>query len=292
LFGVLNLNKPPGESSRQTVDRVARLVRPDKAGHAGTLDPLASGVLLVMVGQATRLVEYCHRLTKTYRATFLLDRRSPTDDVEGPVETVAGARVPDLVELLGAAATLVGSVLQRPPPFSALKVGGRRAYRLARAGQEVELAARPVRIERIEVVRYEFPEVEAEIACGAGTYIRSVGRDLAERVGTCAVMSGLVRTGIGPFHVEDAVSPEILARDSVRSFLLPPLDVLGDMPAVSLSDEEATRVERGQFIGRPDRAEEDELAAVAPDGRLLAILRQKEPGILAPLRVFPREEPR
>jgi tRNA pseudouridine55 synthase len=142
MFGLLNLNKPSGITSRRVVDRVQRLVRPDKVGHAGTLDPLACGVLVVGIGQATRLVEYVQEMPKHYSATFLLGRTSTTEDVEGRVTELAGARPPARAELERAVRELTGQIEQRPPSFSALKIAGQRAYDLARAGDEVELAPR------------------------------------------------------------------------------------------------------------------------------------------------------
>src|SRR3569623_809810 len=144
LSGVINLNKPSGITSRQAVDVVKRLVRPAKTGHAGTLDPLASGVLIVCVGAATRLIEYVQRMPKRYTGTFLLGRSSPTEDIEGEVSELAGAPQPSLGEIIAAAGRLTGEIMQRPPAYSALKVAGRRAYDLARAGHEVDLQPRPI----------------------------------------------------------------------------------------------------------------------------------------------------
>src|SRR5262245_52183681 len=144
LSGLLNLQKPPGVTSRRVVDQVDRLVRPAKAGHAGTLDPLASGVLVVGVGQGTKLIEYIQRLPKCYTGTFLLGRTSDTEDIDGQVRELDNPPQPTLEEIMGAAATLTGETLQRPPAFSALKVQGRRAYKLARAGEEVQLEPRPI----------------------------------------------------------------------------------------------------------------------------------------------------
>ena len=181
-------------TSRRAVDLVERLARPAKAGHAGTLDPLATGVLVVCVGAATRLIEYVQRMPKRYRATFLLGRQSPTEDIEGEVTELPDAPIPTLDEIAAAAGRFVGRIAQRPPAFSALKVAGRRAYKLARAGQPPQLAPRPVEIFAAEIKSYQYPELVMEVECGSGTYIRSLGRDLAESLGTAAVMSALVRT--------------------------------------------------------------------------------------------------
>ena len=172
------------------------LVPGEKAGHAGTLDPLASGVLVIALGAATRLIEYVQREPKQYRAQFFLGRSSPTDDTDGQVTALEAPPVPSRDEIVAAAASLVGTIEQRPPAYSALKVHGRRAYELARRGQHVELAPRPVTIYRLDVTRYEYPELELDIECSSGTYVRAIGRDLAERVRTKAVMSALIRQAV------------------------------------------------------------------------------------------------
>ena len=225
-------------------------------GHAGTLDPLATGVLVVGVGAATRLIGYVQRMPKRYVGTFLLGRRSPTEDVEGEVTELPDAPVPTREQIAAAAERFVGRIDQRPPAFSALKVAGRRAYQLARQGRELQLAARPVEIHRIEVKAYEYPELVLEVACGSGTYIRSLGRDLAESLGTAAVMSGLVRTAIGGFRIEDAVAPGGLNRDNWLRWLLPPLRAVECLPRLQLSPDEAVRIRNGLTIQRRAEAEE------------------------------------
>ena len=185
-FGILNVDKPTGITSRDAVNRVERLFGKVKCGHAGTLDPLATGVLVICVGPATRLIQYVQRLPKQYRAVFQLGRESVTDDVEGEVELVAGAPEPTRAEIEAALPQFLGDILQRPPAHSAIKVDGQRAYDLARRGEEFELPARTISIYRLEVLRYEYPELELAIECGSGTYVRSLGRDLAAALGTAA----------------------------------------------------------------------------------------------------------
>ena len=179
--GLLSLSKPSGMTSRQAVDVVQRLARPVKAGHAGTLDPLATGVLVVCVGGATHLIEYVQRMPKRYTATFLLGRQSPTEDVEGAVVELPHAPVPAGEQIEAAAQRFVGRIDQRPPAFSALKIHGRPAYKLARQGRPVTLQPRPVELYRIEVKSYRYPELILEVECGGGTYVRSLGRDWPNR---------------------------------------------------------------------------------------------------------------
>src|SRR4051794_11251119 len=163
LSGILNVCKPAGMTSRDVVDRVKWMTRPEKVGHAGTLDPLATGVLVICVGQATRLIQYVQRLRKFYSAAFLLGSRSDTDDLEGQVVPVDGAPVPTREQIDQVLTQFLGDIQQRPPAHSAIKIGGRRAYKLARRGETVDLAPRTVTIYSINVGRYEFPDLELAI---------------------------------------------------------------------------------------------------------------------------------
>ncbi|MBN1393828.1 MAG: tRNA pseudouridine(55) synthase TruB [Pirellulales bacterium] len=304
--GLINLNKPAGVSSRRAIDPIKRLARPAKVGHAGTLDPLADGVLVVCVGAATRLTEYVGRMPKQYTGTFLLGRSSPTEDVEGEVSELADPPAPTLNRIVAAKKQFIGRIDQRPPAFSAIKVAGRRAYELARRGQDVQLPTRPVSIYGIEVKRYEYPELVLEIECGGGTYIRSLGRDLAESLGTAAVMSALTRTAIGGFRIEQSVDPSVLNDRNWTDWLLPPLSAVENLARVRLSPGEAARVRNGQSLenrggehyklpavtpGIPggNSTEENcvaEIAALDPEGRLVAILSDDGEGRLRPKRVF------
>ncbi len=283
--GLLNLNKPSGVTSRRVVDMVDRLVRPAKAGHAGTLDPLASGVLVVCIGQATRLIEYVQRLPKRYTGTFLLGRESNTEDIEGDVRELDNPPQPALEQLRAAAATLTGEILQRPPAFSALKVQGQRAYDLARAGRDVQLEPRPITIHRLQIMRYEYPELVLNIECSSGTYVRSLGRDLAEQLGTAAVMSALVRTAIGGFALDDALPPEALTDENLKQHVLPIGRAVDALPRITLAEAEAVRVARGQFIDRSE-VTVNEAAAFDAAGRLLAILARRDDGRYGPSRNF------
>jgi tRNA pseudouridine55 synthase len=279
--GLLNLNKPGGMTSRDAVDVVQRLLpRRTKIGHAGTLDPLASGVLVLCVGAATRLIGHVQRMPKRYTGAFLLGRRSPTEDVEGDVTELEDPPVPTPEAFAAAARALVGVIQQRPPAYSALKVQGRRAYDVARRGGDVDLKPRPVTVYRLDVRRYEYPEVTLDVECGAGTYIRSLGRDLAESLGTAAVMSGLVRTAIGEFSIDRAVGPEQLDRATLAEHLLPAILAVPTLPRVVLSAEEMTEIGHGRNIRpRPELPEAPEYAALDPAGRLTAILVPRSTGL-------------
>jgi tRNA pseudouridine55 synthase len=272
LQGLLNLNKPSGMTSRDVVNLVQRLARPRKVGHAGTLDPLANGVLVCCVGAATRLIEHVQRMPKTYVGTFLLGRESDTEDIEGQVVERAAPPRPSFAQLAAAAAKFSGEILQRPPAYSALKVAGRRAYELARQGKPVDLQPRPIVVHRLEIKSYEYPELVLEIECGSGTYVRSLGRDLAESLGTAAVMSALTRTAIGRFRVADAVDPASLTAESLPEHLLPLLGAVDDLPRVELSADEVVRLGKGLSIERASLPEAAEYAGVSPRGELCSIL--------------------
>lgn len=280
MLGVLNVHKPGGMTSRRVVDQVARLVRPAKAGHAGTLDPLASGVLVVCVGACTRLIEFVQKSRKRYLATFLLGHESDTEDVEGTVTLLPDAHQPTLAELQVAAGNLLGEILQRPPDYSALKVQGRRAYDLARAGETVRLEPRPVTIHGLEIVSYGFPELVLDVQCGTGTYIRSLGRDLALSVGTGAVMSALVRTQVGDFLLEDACALSDLSAETLPKCLLPPEKALTQFPRLDLSAEQARRVLLGQKLLLPDLAVCGKFAAFDDQGCLLGVAERLPDGTL------------
>ncbi len=276
VFGVLNLHKPAGKTSRDIVNIVQRLARPAKVGHAGTLDPIATGVLLTCVGPATRLIAYAQRLEKRYLATFQLGQRSETEDIEGDIELLDNPPHPTMEQIAGVLVQFTGDILQVPPAFSALKVKGQRAYKLARRGEEVVLHPRPITIHAIDVMRYEYPEVVLDIRCGSGTYIRSLGRDIARALGSEAVMSALSRTAIGPFTVETAVDPAKLDRDNLARWLMPGQALLDELPTVTLTAVEIDSIATGRVIENRFAAEAAEVIAISASGKLLAILKRKD----------------
>ncbi|MDR3637691.1 MAG: tRNA pseudouridine(55) synthase TruB [Isosphaeraceae bacterium] len=293
LCGVLNVNKPPGVTSRDVVNQVARLVRKTKVGHAGTLDPLASGVLVVCVGAATRLIEYVQRMPKTYRTVIRLGAQSDTLDADGRIEEVACPHEPTETELRAALDTQVGTITQRPPAFSALKVDGRRAYDLARAGQAVELAPRPVTIDRIDLLAYAWPRLELEIACGSGTYIRAIARDVGVALGCGGLVEVLTRTRIGAFTIDEALDPDVLSAQSLLIELRPPQEAVAGLPRVQLSTEHVAAVAQGRAVPLRELAAglagSGEVALIGPDGALVAV-GECRPGLesVHPTRVLVR----
>lgn len=206
MNGVLNLDKPAGMSSARAVDRVKRLLpRGTKIGHAGTLDPFATGVLLLLIGKATKLCERLMDQPKQYEATLKLGAATATNDPESEEVLTPGTADPGLAAIEAKLPRFTGQILQRPPVFSAMKVNGRRAYDLARKGSPPSLAARPVRIDALELLDYAWPFARLRIDCGRGTYIRALARDLGEHLSTGGYLTELRRTRVGPFHIRDSV---------------------------------------------------------------------------------------
>lgn len=285
LHGILVLAKPPGPTSHDVVALVRRLSGTKRVGHGGTLDPFAGGVLPVFLGRATRVVEYHLGDRKQYRATVCFGATSTTDDLEGELTPVPTVPARDDVDR--ALPAFRGPITQVPPAYSAIKVGGRRAYALARAGQTVEMQPRQVEIHRLELTEWDATEPERPIAivevdCSAGTYIRALARDIGAAAGSGAYLGALTRTASGPFTLDDAVP-----LDDVRTAagegtgrlaaLLQPVDAgLADLPVASLTADEVPSFARGQHVtpaaGVPRTpAPDSPLRVVGPDGALVGI---------------------
>ncbi|HEV8069568.1 MAG TPA: tRNA pseudouridine(55) synthase TruB [Planctomycetaceae bacterium] len=289
-FGILNIDKPAGITSRRAVDHVARFVRPEKAGHAGTLDPLATGVLVICVGKATRLIELIQERPKSYHATFLLGRQSDTDDVTGTVTEVPVSREITREEIASRLPAFVGCIEQVPPSFSAVHVDGRRAHERARAGQSVELAPRTVEVFRLDITRFSYPELELDIDCGSGTYVRSIGRDLGHTLGCGAVMSALVRTRVGPYRIEKAVPLDQLTDATLDAALLDPMTSAAGLPNRVANAEETALVQAGRAIAIGDliKAREGACVVIVDGAGALSSLARLDASTnsLRPYRVF------
>lgn len=225
LEGVINLDKPSGISSARAVAQVRRLLPGGtRIGHAGTLDPFATGVLLLLVGRCTRACEQLMDLPKQYQAVVKLGATTATDDptaAERPLSDHDPApTAPSLDRIEAALVQFTGTIIQRPPDFSAVHVGGRRAYELSRRGQPVLLRPRRVRVDQIQLLSYQWPLLELRIDCGRGTYIRSIARDVGVVLGTGAYLSALRRTRIGPFAIEKATSLDQIRQDGPRAHIV------------------------------------------------------------------------
>lgn len=289
MFGILNCKKPIGLSSRTIVDLVQRRVRPAKAGHAGTLDPLASGVLLVGVGAGVRLVPYLQQQPKHYTATFRLGIRTESGDLEGEPIPHPTAPRPTRPQIEAAVQQQIGTIEQIPPAHSAIKIAGQRAYELVRRGKPVEMKPRRVTIESIDVRRYEYPDLELDIVCGSGTYVRTIGTDIAQLCDTFAVMSSLVRTRIGNFDLSDSVSVEQLRDADISEHLSSLLSAVPHLPQVTLDDQQIERVAHGQVVPVEIETNADEIAAIDRGGTLRGIMIRR-PGGWRARRVFPKPD--
>ena len=293
--GVLVLDKPAGITSRAALDQAAAWFPPrSRIGHAGTLDPLASGVLVLLIGQATRLVEFVQDLPKTYSAVVRLGVQSDTDDTDGVCVPVAGARQPALEEIREALSAFMGQIEQIPPKYSAAHVQGRRAYKLARKQQDFELAPRLVEIRRLDIESYAYPDLRFEIDCGKGTYIRSIARDLGLKLGCGGVIAGLRRTRIGQFKVEDGVNLEADGT-AVWKRLLPLPAAIVHVPTIELDGLELKRLQQGQVMALANCAVRPVLsgptwAVLDRTGNLAVIAKfDAEQNLLMPWKVFLRE---
>jgi tRNA pseudouridine55 synthase len=222
MDGIINLDKPAGLTSARAVDAAKRLLpRGTKIGHAGTLDPFATGVLLLLVGNATKACERLMDAPKQYEATVKLGATTATDDPESPEIPRPGVTPPTRERIDAMLPKLVGTIFQRPPAYSAMKIDGRRAYDLARKGKAVELEARPVRVYGIQVICYEWPLLRLRIDCGRGTYVRAIARDLGESLNTGGFLTQLRRTRVGVFEARDAVSLDRLKAEGAAAHLRP-----------------------------------------------------------------------
>ncbi|WP_210508738.1 tRNA pseudouridine(55) synthase TruB [Naasia sp. SYSU D00057] len=275
--GILLVDKPEGITSHGVVARTRRAYGTRKVGHAGTLDPMATGLLLLGLGQSTRLLTYLVGLDKVYTATIRLGRATTTDDREGePLGAAADARdvAPDAIA--AAMAELTGPIQQVPSSVSAIKVDGKRSYARVRAGEDVELPARPVTVSEFALLDRRIPEgadgaldLDVRVACSSGTYIRALARDLGAALGVGGHLTALRRAAVGPFAVEDATPVDDLGADRPPTA---PADVAGRLfPTLALDESAATDLGNGKRIpvDLPDGAP---IAAVAPDGRLVALV--------------------
>jgi tRNA pseudouridine55 synthase len=284
--GLAIVDKPANCTSHDVVARMRRLAGTRKVGHAGTLDPMATGVLVVGVGSATRLLHHLVLTDKAYTATIRLGQATTTDDAQGEVTTTASARHVTDDSVRAALRALTGEISQVPSTVSAIKVAGRRAYERARAGEDVELAARPVTVSRFAAVGFARPEpdlcdVEVEVECSAGTYVRALARDAGAALGVGGHLTALRRTRVGPFALAEARTLDELVADPVPLPL--PAAIRAALPVRDLDADEARELSFGRSI--PARGIAETYGALGPDGRAVALLREHD-GRARPVLVF------
>ena len=310
--GILNIYKPIGISSRNVVDRLQSITSGVKVGHAGTLDPLACGVLLVATGSATRLIPYLQAQPKHYRATFVLGMRSETDDLEGPLFSMDYEPLPDRETVERTLREFVGLIKQRPPCYSAVHINGVRAYQRARRGESVEPEPKWVEIFEIKLLKFcviaecQAPvrqdmvgkiELQLDIHCARGTYIRSVSRDLGDRLGCGAVMTALERRAIGDFEISGSTVLAALGEEDWKTRLLPPVSAVPHLSHVAVNSEQKSRVICGLPVLKWARVNRNEGWNGFENGEELGVLYKKELLAIAkfheetqqllPRRVFP-----
>jgi len=290
--GWVFLDKPVGPSSTQALGRVRRVFDAAKGGHAGTLDPLASGLLPIALGEATKTLAHFADGTKEYEFTVRWGIATASDDAEGEVTATSDAR-PTAAAITAALPGFTGEIDQTPPVYSAIKIDGERAYALARAGADVPMKSRKVLIYKLEFLEMPSPdEAKLRLSCGSGTYVRSLARDLAKALGTVGHVTALRRTAVGKYRVETAISLDKLegfGHSPARFGALAPVEtVLDDIPALAVTAEEAAALRQGRVLRDP-RAEhsppEPGALAVFQDGKLVALAEGND-GLLRPARVF------
>jgi tRNA pseudouridine55 synthase len=306
MHGVLVVAKPAGPTSHDVVALVRRLASTRRIGHGGTLDPFASGVLPLFLGGATRLVEYHLADDKAYRATICFGATSTTDDLDGdltPVERADGGAAPTRAAVEASLVGFLGAQQQQPPVYSAVQVGGRRAYAMARAGEAVDLPARSVEIKRLDLVEWDGsdptrPIAIVEVGCSAGTYVRALARDLGARLGCGAYLGALVRTASGPFTLANARSLDELrdaaaaaGPDGIRPLLLPVDYGLDALPSVALTTTEIADALQGRYIrpsaGLRGAGEDGPLRLVDAAGTIVGMGR-RDGARIAPTKMLPQ----
>ncbi len=253
--GWINLDKPVGMTSTQALGKVRWLLNAQKAGHGGTLDPLATGILPIALGEATKTIPYCQDHLKTYSFTINWGAERTTDDAEGEITVTSDAR-PSEDAIIAILPAFTGDIDQVPPRFSAIKIDGQRAYDLAREGEIIEMESRPAWIESLELTGFETDTARFLCVCGKGTYMRSLARDMARALGTAGHIADLRREAVGPFTLDNTVTLEQLEAMKDEGIEVLPVEiVLDDIPALALNEREAVSLKNGQkvsFIARPD----------------------------------------
>ncbi|HEX6926351.1 MAG TPA: tRNA pseudouridine(55) synthase TruB [Longimicrobiaceae bacterium] len=288
LNGVLPVDKPSGPTSHDVVATARRALKLRRIGHTGTLDPFASGLLLLCLGPATRIAEYLTSLDKSYAATVRLGIATDTDDHTGePVSVSEGWRELTEGQVREALEAQTGTILQTPPAYSAKKVAGERMYAAARRGEVVERTPVSVTIHSIRITRFELPELDLEIDCGSGTYIRAIARDLGEALGVGAHLTALRRTRVGRFEVGSALAMEALGDEqAVRAALLAPAEALSHLPAVTLNEVETSAVLHGRAVAAPESVPSTGPLVLLSGQRELVAVAERSGAKIRPRKVF------
>lgn len=285
FHGFLNVDKPAGMTSHDVVTKIRRLAGQKRVGHGGTLDPAATGILPIALGEATKLVSYLVDGRKAYQATIRLGATTTTDDAEGVVREARPVPELSTAQIEAVLQPFIGCIAQIPPMYSAIQVGGQRMYDLARRGETVELAPRMVEIDSITLRNWQAPDLILDVVCGKGTYIRALARDLGAALGCGAHLASLRRTQVGPLNLLTAVplTSLITDPDQLKQHVLPPETAIVDWPRVDVDVDTTQRIRHGLPIPLGITGE---LARIhGPDGALLALVRRADDE-WQPFRVF------
>lgn len=270
-YGFLNIYKPKGITSFDVIFKLRKILQIKKIGHTGTLDPMAEGVLIIALSEATKIIEFMMQHEKAYSAEVTLGSESTTYDAEGELKKVSSQN-PDFDEVQDVLLSFEGEIDQTPPIYSALKIDGKRAYELARAGKEVKMKSRKVTIQDIVLIDYKYPNLTMDVECSSGTYIRSLAHDIGQKLGTGAYLSKLLRTKVGHFLVEDSIKLEDLEKDGLDKYLIPIEALSLNFPSVEISRDELNKLNLGQFIEREDI--DEGVVCAFHDKKLVGILEK------------------
>lgn len=291
IHGWLLIDKPAGLTSTQAVSRIKHALRPEKIGHAGTLDPFATGLLPLALGEATKVISFGMNGRKVYEFTLKFGSETTTEDIEGEITVTSDIR-PILSDIQKVLPGFVGEIFQTPPAYSALKIEGKRAYDLARAGEIVNLAPRKIEIYSLDLMtQLNTDEFTFRVSCGKGTYVRSLGREIARKLGTLGHLTQLRRIQVGPFSIESAFSLDSFCemghKAQTDNSILPLQLVLDDILAIEVTEEEAQRLRHGQRLFRPDMITSEEVPVLIQTKTSKPIaLGLIQAGRLSPYRVF------
>ena len=287
LSGVLTIDKSAGITSHDVVAKVRRVLGIRQVGHTGTLDPFATGLLLVTVGSATRLMRYTHTLPKTYEATITLGAESDTDDLTGTITPHQIEEAPPPERVASIVATFIGTIAQVPPRYAAIKHQGKKLYEYARAGEMVPRQPRPITIHAIEILAYTYPTLTLRVVCSTGTYIRALGRDIGEQLHTGGYLTALRRTRIGNFDVNSAVTPSSLTPSTTHTQVQPSVRLVEHLPFVVLSPQNVAQFRQGRAVGSTTTYSGGTVVAVlTPNGELIGIAEIDAAGLLHPKTVL------
>jgi tRNA pseudouridine55 synthase len=289
MNGILIINKPQGWTSHDVVNKARRILQEKQIGHTGTLDPLATGVLVLCIGKATKIVRYLEADDKEYTAEMKLGSTTDTQDSDGKVLETRAYSPPTAGQIQDALDAFQGSIHQRPPAFSALKLNGVPSYRLARKGTLPEHEKRPVTVHAVRLVEYADPVARFTVRCSKGTYVRTLCADIGERLGMGAHLIALIRTRAGRFRLEQALTLEQVAEQAAagqaEQMLIPLSDAVCGFPALTVDEPDARRIAHGNAVSAPPGFAPDDPKApirlLGRDGRLLAVARSRE-GLLRP----------